>query len=78
MSFDNIMKKSIKSKKKEIKKKKKSDSLTFGCVKPFIAKTDAIQIMTVSNDGDVEDNWINKDLVPKRYDGMELDRKSVV
>lgn len=46
--------------------------ITFGEIRKLVAKTDAVQICTASNDGDVEDNWLHVDLVPDRYNSMNV------
>lgn len=45
---------------------------TFGELRKYVAKTDAIEIMLTSLDGDVQDNWMCMDMVPDRYNEMEV------
>lgn len=45
--------------------------LQFKDLRDVVAKTEPIQIMTVST-GDVENSYLNMDYVPERYDDMTV------
>lgn len=56
-------------------------NLKFGDIRPYISKTEAIQIMVASNLREIEDNWSIreiedswpfKDLIPERYNDMQV------